>query len=187
LLQVIQQAFTQKKGLFYDLIKLNDFQHIFFSREITQAMNNIEVRQPVLNELAKVQQLRHAVLDPARHVDEDHELTPQDFHDENIHMAAFLDSRVVGTVRLDLIEAEPPIYEVRKMAVDSAARIRGIGRRVLEAALTEAYSRGCKLVTLDAREEAIPFFETLGFQQTGDCITHADCVPNYVMKQILIS
>ena len=98
-------------------------------------------------------------------------------------MAAFSGLKVVGTVRLDLIETEPSVYEVRKMAVDPAERERGIGRRVLEAALAEAHSLGCNLSTLDARREAIPFFERLGFILTGDSIVHADGVPNYVMKR----
>lgn len=103
-------------------------------------MNNIKVRQPKSNELQNVQQLRHAVLDPARLVDVDHELGPDDFRKENIHMAAFLDSKIVGTVRLDLVQSKPPIYEVRKMAVDQTLKRQGIGRALLEAVLSEAYS-----------------------------------------------
>jgi len=146
-------------------------------------MNNIEVRQPELKELATVQQLRHAILDPARLIDADNALGPEDFHEENIHMAAFLGLEALGAARLDLIQSEPPIYEVRKMAVDPSIRGQGIGRKVLEMGLSEAHSRGCHLVTLDAREEAIPFFERLGFELTGACIVHADGVPNYVMKR----
>lgn len=144
-------------------------------------MNNIEVRRPESDELIMVQELRHTVLDPARLIDIDHELTPEDSNPDNIHMAAFLDLKVVGTVRLDLIKADPRVYEVRKMAVDPAVNRRGIGRRVLEAALSEADSRSCSLITLDARKEAIPFFERLGFKLTGECIVHDDGVPNYVM------
>jgi predicted N-acetyltransferase YhbS len=132
-----------------------------------------------------VQQLRHFVLDPARLINEDHQLSPQDFEDKNIHMAAFLGSDVVGTARLDLIQVEPLIYEVRKMAVHPTVKKRGIGRRVLEAALSEADARGSELVTLDARKEAILFFERVGFELTGECIVHADGVPNYVMRRVV--
>lgn len=146
-------------------------------------MRNIEIRPPELEELTKVQQLRHAVLDPARLIETDHELSPEDFDKANIHMAAFLGENIAGTVRLDLIETDPPVYEVRKMAVDPDIKMRGIGKRVMVAALSEAQSRGSYLVTLDAREEAIPFFDRIGFKLTGDCIVHADGVPNYVMKR----
>ena len=148
-------------------------------------MMNIEVRSPELAELKKVQQLRHAVLDPARLIETDHELGPEDFDKANIHVAAFLGEEVVGTVRLDLIENNPTVYEVRKMAVDPTIKKRGIGRRVLEAALSDAHLQGCNLVTLDAREEAIPFFERVGFKLTGDHIVHADGIPNYVMRRNL--
>ena len=146
---------------------------------------NIEVRSPELAELKKVQQLRHAVLDPARLIETDHELGPEDFDKANIHMAAFLGEEVVGTVRLDLVGDSPIVYEVRKMAVDPTIEKRGIGRRLLEAALSEAQSRGCRHFTLDARKEAIPFFERVGFELTGDHIVHADGVPNYVMRRNL--
>ena len=146
---------------------------------------NIEVRSPELAELKKVQQLRHAVLDPARLIDTDHELGPEDFDKANIHMAAFLGADVVGTARLDLIESDPQLYEVRTMAVDPNKKMRGIGRRVLAAALSEAQSRGCRHFTLDARKEAIPFFERVGFELTGDHKVHADGVPNYVMRRNL--
>ena len=91
----------------------------------------------------------------------------------------------MGTARLDLIETDPQLYEVRKMAVDPNKKMRGIGRRVLAAALSEAQSRGCRHFTLDARKEAIPFFERVGFKLTGDHIVHADGVPNYVMRRNL--
>jgi len=148
-------------------------------------MMNIEVRSPELAELKKVQQLRHAVLDPARLIETDHKLGPEDFDKANIHMAAFLGEKVVGTVRLDLVGDSPTVYEVRKMAVDPTIQKRGVGRLMLEAALSEAQSRGCRHFTLDARKEAIPFFERVGFELTGDHIVHADGVPNYVMRRNL--
>lgn len=146
-------------------------------------MDNIEIRQPDLNELIKVQQLRHAVLDAARLIETDHELTSEDFITGAIHMAAFKTENVVGTVRFDVVGTEPDIYEVRKMAVDPTTRSRGVGRLVLSAALIEAQSRGATGFRLDARKEAIPFFEKLGFNLTGERIVHADGVPNYGMKR----
>jgi len=146
-------------------------------------MGNIEIRQPDLGELTKVQQLRHVVLDPARLVKTDHELTPEDFVEEAIHMAAYESENVVGTVRLDLVGVEPNTYEVRKLAVDPIARRRGVGKLVLEAAMTEAQFHGAAVFTLDARKEAIPFFEKLGFSLSGEFIVHADGVPNYVMRR----
>jgi predicted GNAT family N-acyltransferase len=150
-------------------------------------MPNIEVRRPTHDELATVQQLRHEVLDPARVIDEDHELGPQDFLGDTIHMAAFLDSTIVGTVRLDLVKPTPPTYEVRKMAVDPAYRKRGIGKSVLRAALLEIEQTEGNVVTLDSRESAVPFFESLGFELTGERIVHADGVPNYVMTYTAVT
>ena len=146
-------------------------------------MNNIEIRQPSPDELVGVQQLRHTVLDPARSVEVDHELTPQDCAEETIHMAAFVAESIVGTVRLDRVSVDPDTYEVRKMAVDPKIRGRGVGKLVLGAALAEARLRDATGFTLDAREEAIPFFEKSGFRLTGVKIVHADGVPNYVMVQ----
>ncbi|QQS19461.1 GNAT family N-acetyltransferase [Candidatus Saccharibacteria bacterium] len=146
-------------------------------------MDNIEIRQPDMSELTQVQQLRHVVLDTARLIKTDHQLTAKDFAEETIHMAAFDCGEVVGTVRLDLVGTEPNIYEVRKMVVVPTTRGKGVVRLMLSAALTKAQSRGATGFTLDARREAIPFFKKLGFELTGKRIVHADGVPNYAMER----
>lgn len=146
-------------------------------------MNDFEIRSPKPEELAQVQALRHAVLDPARVVEADRELTPADFAETTMHMAAFKAGNIIGTVRLDLVSESPNTYEVRKMAVDPAVRNRGVGSRVLEAALAEAERHRAADFTLDARKEAVAFFEKLGFTATGQEIIHADGVKNYVMTR----
>ena len=153
-------------------------------QERHMTMDSIEIRQPELHELIQVQQLRHAVLDTARLVNTDHRLGQEDFRQENIHMAAFVLKNIVGTVRLDLIETTPTLYEVRKMAVEQTVRHKGIGKHVLEAALIEARSRGADGFRLDARIEAIPFFEKIGFKLTGEQISHNDGVLNYGMVRL---
>jgi hypothetical protein len=82
-----------------DEIDLEDFNFILLDL-YKLSMNTIDVRQPKLAELASVEQLRHNTLDPARLIDEDHQLSPQDFESRNIHMAAFSGLSIVGTVRL---------------------------------------------------------------------------------------
>ena len=146
-------------------------------------MQKIVIRQPSRYELDKVQLLRHAVLDSARLIKTDQELTPQDFLEDTIHMAAFEHDNVVGTVRLDLINAETGTYEVRKMAVAQEARSRGVGKLLLEAAISKAQSCGGDIFMLDARREAISFFEKCGFSLTGKVVVHDDGVLNYAMRR----
>jgi predicted GNAT family N-acyltransferase len=138
-----------------------------------------EVRVPDTAELDAVQQLRHAVLDPAKLVSTELQLGPKDFDPRTIHVAAFAGERVVSTVRLD--PQDEGVYSVRKMATAEDYRGRGIGRSVLSYAETLAWMQGARVFTLDSRESAIPFYTRLGYLYTGKEVMHTDGIPNYTM------
>jgi len=49
------------------------------------------------------------------------------------------------------------------LVVDEASRSAGIGKKLLDFATTESESRDMNFVFLDARQQAIPFYERNGF------------------------
>ncbi|WP_298957604.1 GNAT family N-acetyltransferase [uncultured Methylobacterium sp.] len=53
---------------------------------------------------------------------------------------------------------------INMVIVDEALRGRGLGRRLMEAALAAAGDRACRLV---ATEDGLPLYEKLGFRATG--------------------
>lgn len=67
----------------------------------------------------------------------------------------------IGTVRLT------PHAHVGRMAVLPAWRRRGIGTRLLQAALEEATAAGLDAVALAAQLPVIPFYEKLCFEPYG--------------------
>ena len=75
--------------------------------------------------------------------------------------------RVVGTVLTTSYEAD--CAAINMVIVDEAMRGRGLGRKLMDAALEIAGSRPLRLV---ATEQGLPLYEKLGFQKTGAIRQH---------------
>ncbi|MGZ2487728.1 putative N-acetyltransferase YhbS [Rhizobium pisi] len=75
--------------------------------------------------------------------------------------------RVVGTVLTTSYEAD--CAAINMVIVDESMRGRGLGRRLMDAALEIAGSRPLRLV---ATEQGLPLYEKLGFQKTGAIWQH---------------
>ena len=92
---------------------------------------------------------------------------------------------IVGTV--SVVPKGEALY-VRGMAVDPAARGKGIGRRLLDCAEEFAVQRGCKslfLSTTPFLTRAILLYEHYGFQRTGDGPHDLFGTPLFTMVKIL--
>ena len=101
---------------------------------------------------------------------------PGDYFDEHLERAgpervwiAECDGTVVGFTSI-LVEAERPVGELEPVVVAHEARGVGVGRALVERAVTEA--RALRLRRLDVRpaarnEAAIRFFHGLGFDTLG--------------------
>lgn len=81
--------------------------------------------------------------------------------------------RVVGCLQLSFIpglsHAGAWRGQVESVRVAAAERSGGLGRRMLEWAIEECRSRGCRIVQLTSdkrRPRAIAFYEALGFEAT---------------------
>ena len=81
------------------------------------------------------------------------------------------DGAVLGTVQLihDMPANQPHRAEIAKMMVAPAARRRGVGRALMQAALDAAKANGKTLVTLDTRtgDVAAPLYAAVGFEVAG--------------------
>ncbi|MFD6423956.1 GNAT family N-acetyltransferase [Streptomyces sp. NPDC060198] len=86
--------------------------------------------------------------------------------------AAYVDSRLVG-LGYWLRYARPthrPHADLEKVAVDAAARGRGVGRALTAALIAEARRAGIEVLTLDARGDnsnALHLYQSLGFSEYG--------------------
>jgi predicted GNAT family N-acyltransferase len=143
------------------------------------------VRQPTAGELQFVQMLRHDVLDPQRKIHSDLVLSAHDYDAEYIHMAGYDGTKLVSTVRLNPLSANSRTYVVRKMATGETYQGKGVGGQVLQMAERVAIDRSAESFLLDARKEAIPFYEKHGYRLTGAQVMHTDGIPNFTMtKQV---
>jgi ribosomal protein S18 acetylase RimI-like enzyme len=80
-------------------------------------------------------------------------------------VGAFRDGRLLGVLGMRPVHTlvRGPHLHVDDIVVDEAERRSGIGRSLMDYAEADARSRGMTCVFLDARPEAIGFYQTIGF------------------------
>ena len=95
------------------------------------------------------------------------------------HYLAFRSADALGTARVrDLNDGTA---KIERVAVRAAHRGRGIGRGLMERALTDARNDGFRAALLHAQAHAGPFYSRLGFVQQGDGFTEAG-IPHIRMR-----
>lgn len=90
---------------------------------------------------------------------------------------------VKGCVLLQQYDAET--FKLRQMAVDTAEQGKGIGADLVSAADIYAVNMGKSKIILHARDIAIPFYEKLGYEVTGD-VFHEVGIPHHKMVKLLL-
>lgn len=89
-----------------------------------------------------------------------------------VHLAVLDDGAVVATSswipRPFPHDAAASAVQLKGMAVDDSLQRTGVGRMLLNAGLEHASSLGAELVWARARDSALPFYDTCGFDTVGD-------------------
>lgn len=91
---------------------------------------------------------------------------PED--DEGTHFGAFLPNKLAGVVSLF---NKGDDFQFRKLAVDPELQRQGIGSAILEYVTQYAIANGAHRLWCNVRVDAIPFYERLGYTQTGEHFT----------------
>ena len=84
-----------------------------------------------------------------------------DYELDHMHFAAFDDNEIVGVGRLDFIQ--PTTRQIRFMAVEPSGQSKGIGASLMRHMEAEAWDSGAIEIILHARENALGFYEKLGY------------------------
>ena len=72
--------------------------------------------------------------------------------------------------------------QIRYMAVDDLFKRRGIGSEIVDKLERYATSKGAEIMVLNAREEAISFYSSLGYEEV--CPYHSDTgIPHKTMRK----
>ncbi|WP_158249983.1 GNAT family N-acetyltransferase [Zhongshania marina] len=94
------------------------------------------------------------------------------------HWLALVDGQAVGTVRMRNNGS------IGRMAVSKAYRNRGIGKALLQAAITYAKDQDWRELKLAAQDHAIDFYAAAGFVAHGDLFMDAG-IPHQSMQLLL--
>lgn len=108
-----------------------------------------------------------------------------EFEDETLHRAAFLDGKVVGVARIQKNSAQEA--QIRYMGVLEEYRGHGIGRMLVESLEEAAKEKEFEHVILNARENAVGFYVILGYEVIGESYVLFDSIQHYTMKKVLFS
>ena len=83
-----------------------------------------------------------------------------------------------------LLQPEPGVAKIGRMAVHQAVRGSGVGRAVLEALLQAGRARGDTVAVLNAQTSAMAFYRRAGFEATGERFDEAG-IPHIAMRRDL--
>lgn len=98
-------------------------------------------------------------------------------------MAHDTNGRLLGIGRFHLTSEREG--QIRYMAVEPDARGSGVGRAIAERLESIAKSRRVQRIVLNAREEAVGFYERLGYAVQGPGPTLFGNLQHYVMSRLL--
>lgn len=89
-----------------------------------------------------------------------------DEHEEEAEFLAFCeDGKIIGCGRFYKEDGET--FHIDNIAFDKSARGRGFGREFIKNLITQAENRGAVCVTVNAKIEAVGFYEKCGFKKCG--------------------
>lgn len=113
--------------------------------------------------------------------------TPRD-REGIFHRAAITqDGRIVGVGRLDLQPDRGGVSsaQLRFFAVDASTRGTGVGRLLLSEFERLARERGVVRLWMEARQEALGFYERCGYTDAGEGPTKWGLIPHRILEKIL--
>lgn len=137
------------------------------------AETTFEVRNPVLRPQLPVESC---------HFDGDH-------LDSTIHFGFYLEEKIVGVV--SVFEKSNAIwdfknqYQIRGMAVLEDFQKKKIGEQLVNVVIELAHEKKMDIIWFNARKNAVPFYEKLGFHTYGTAFEIENLGTHFVMYRTL--
>jgi len=111
--------------------------------------------------------------------------TEKDNDEDNAyHLMAVKNNYIVGVARLQNIS--PTEAQLRYMAVDDNYCNQGIGKAIIQSMEEYAIKHHIHFIMLHARENAVGFYEKMGYEIIEKSYLLFDCIQHYKMKKQLI-
>ncbi len=107
-----------------------------------------------------------------------------EFEDAAFHLGAWdSNGRLLGVGRLH--QATDRIGQIRYMAVEPCFRNRGCGQAILSRLEAQARNQCLLKIILNARKEALGFYQRAGYQVIGPAHNLFDSIPHFQMSKQL--
>ena len=100
-----------------------------------------------------------------------------------IHIMAIENDHVLGVARMH--ESAPYQGQVRCVAVATDQQGKGVGKAIMQALELQAEAKGWREIVLEARENAVPFYKSLGYQIEQESYLLCGEIQHYRMKKAL--
>ena len=102
----------------------------------------------------------------------------------DIHVAAYLNSQIIGCLILSEISDKTFAYKMRQVAVSDDFQRSGVGKLMVEFCEKIAVKNGVNSIELHARENAVPFYLSLQYTIMGNQFLEVN-IPHYKMTKEL--
>jgi N-acetylglutamate synthase-like GNAT family acetyltransferase len=103
--------------------------------------------------------------------------------DQAIHAIALEDGEVLGVARMH--ESAEKQGQVRCVATATAAQGKGIGKAIMAYLEDQAKAKGWTEIVLEARENAVPFYQRIGYTIIAESYLLFGKIQHYRMKKAL--
>jgi N-acetylglutamate synthase-like GNAT family acetyltransferase len=100
-----------------------------------------------------------------------------------IHAIAVKNGEVLGVARMH--ESSPNQGQVRCVAIATAAQGKGIGKAIMAYLEDQAKTKGWTEIVLEARENAVPFYQAIGYCIIAESYLLFGEIQHYRMKKAL--
>jgi ribosomal protein S18 acetylase RimI-like enzyme len=106
-----------------------------------------------------------------------------DDDDQSIHYCLTTETTMMGICRLHFNDASEA--QIRFMGIDEAFRGLGIGNLLMQAAENECVKRNIQSIFLQARDNAVHFYEKNGYQIIEPTFLLFNTIQHYSMRKYL--
>jgi len=103
--------------------------------------------------------------------------------DQAIHVIAVAGEEVLGVARMH--ESAVQQGQVRCVAIATAAQGKGIGKAIMAYLEDQAKAKGWTEIFLEARENAVPFYQAIGYSIVEESYLLFGEIQHYRMKKAL--
>ena len=110
------------------------------------------------------------------------DLAPSSFHTVVCDAAT---DKMVAIARMHPWDDDPQQAQVRYVAVHPSMQGKGVGKWMMQVIEQEARSRGYTGIQLNARINARPFYESLGYSFTGKEMILWEAIPHFWYEKML--